>query len=30
MAQIVIKNIRKEFGAFTAVQGSTFTIALRA
>ncbi len=26
MAQIVIKNIRKEFGAFTAVQGSTFTI----
>lgn len=26
MAQIVIKNIRKEFGAFTAVQSSTFTI----
>lgn len=26
MAQIVIKNIRKEFGAFTAVQGSSFTI----
>ncbi|MBI1218563.1 MAG: ATP-binding cassette domain-containing protein [Rhodobacteraceae bacterium] len=26
MAQIVIKNLRKEFGAFTAVQGSSFTI----
>ncbi|MGB8814674.1 MAG: ABC transporter ATP-binding protein [Paracoccaceae bacterium] len=26
MAQIVIKNIRKEFGAFTAVQSSSFTI----
>ena len=26
MAQIVIKNVRKEFGAFTAVQSSTFTI----
>ena len=26
MAQIVIKNIRKEFGAFIAVQSSTFTI----
>jgi hypothetical protein len=26
LAEIVIKNLRKEFGAFTAVQGSTFTI----
>ncbi|WP_135449247.1 MULTISPECIES: ABC transporter ATP-binding protein [Tabrizicola] len=26
MSEIVIKNLRKEFGAFTAVQGSTFTI----
>jgi multiple sugar transport system ATP-binding protein len=26
MAQIVIKNLRKEFGAFTAVQASSFTI----
>ncbi len=26
MAQIVIKNMRKEFGAFTAVQSSSFTI----
>jgi len=26
MAQIKIKNVRKEFGAFTAVQSSTFTI----
>ena len=26
MAQIVIKNIRKEFGSFTAVQSSSFTI----
>jgi multiple sugar transport system ATP-binding protein len=26
VAQIVIKNIRKEFGAFTAVQSSSFTI----
>ena len=26
MAEIVIRNLRKEFGAFTAVQGSTFTI----
>ncbi|MDW3094683.1 MAG: ABC transporter ATP-binding protein [Gammaproteobacteria bacterium] len=26
MAQIKIKNLRKEFGAFTAVQSSTFTI----
>ena len=26
MAQIVIKNIRKDFGAFTAVQSSSFTI----
>lgn len=26
MAQISIKNVRKEFGAFTAVQSSTFTI----
>lgn len=26
MAQIVIKNIRKEFGAFAAVQSSSFTI----
>lgn len=27
MAEIVIRNLRKEFGAFTAVQGSSFTIA---
>ena len=26
MAEIVIRNLRKEFDAFTAVQGSTFTI----
>jgi multiple sugar transport system ATP-binding protein len=26
MAQIVIRDLRKEFGAFTAVQSSTFTI----
>jgi multiple sugar transport system ATP-binding protein len=26
MAEIVIRNLRKEFGAFTAVKGSTFTI----
>lgn len=26
MAQIVIKNLRKDFGAFTAVQSSSFTI----
>jgi multiple sugar transport system ATP-binding protein len=26
MAEIVIRNLRKEFGTFTAVQGSTFTI----
>ncbi|MEI6798110.1 MAG: ABC transporter ATP-binding protein [Pseudomonadota bacterium] len=26
MAQIVIKNLRKEFGSFTAVQSSSFTI----
>ncbi len=26
MAEIVIKNLRKEFGAFTAVKGSSFTI----
>jgi multiple sugar transport system ATP-binding protein len=26
LAEIVIKNLRKEFGAFTAVQGSSFTI----
>jgi multiple sugar transport system ATP-binding protein len=26
LAEIVIRNLRKEFGAFTAVQGSTFTI----
>ena len=26
MAQIIIKNLRKEFGAFTAVQGSSFTV----
>ena len=26
MAQISIKNVRKDFGAFTAVQSSTFTI----
>ncbi len=27
MAEIVIRNLRKEFGSFTAVKGSTFTIA---
>jgi multiple sugar transport system ATP-binding protein len=27
MAEIVIRNLRKEFGAFTAVQGSSFTVA---
>ncbi len=27
MAEIVVKNLRKEFGAFTAVQSSSFTIA---
>ena len=26
MAEIVIKNVRKEFGAFTAVQSSSFTV----
>ncbi|MBI1417928.1 MAG: ATP-binding cassette domain-containing protein [Limimaricola sp.] len=26
MAQIIIRNLRKDFGAFTAVQSSTFTI----
>ncbi len=26
MAEIIIKNLRKEFGAFTAVQSSSFTI----
>ena len=26
MAQIIIKNLRKEFGAFTAVQSSSFTV----
>jgi multiple sugar transport system ATP-binding protein len=26
VAEIVIRNLRKEFGAFTAVKGSTFTI----
>jgi multiple sugar transport system ATP-binding protein len=26
MAQIIIRNLRKEFGSFTAVQGSSFTI----
>src|SRR5688500_14600631 len=26
MAQIRIESVRKEFGAFTAVQGSTFTV----
>ncbi len=26
MAQIRIENVRKEFGAFTAVEGSTFTV----
>ncbi len=26
MAQIVIKDVRKEFGSFTAVQSSTFTV----
>ena len=27
MAEIVIRNLRKEFGGFTAVEGSSFTIA---
>ena len=27
MAEIVIRNLRKEFGSFTAVRGSSFTIA---
>lgn len=27
MAEIIIKNLRKEFGSFTAVQNSSFTIA---
>jgi multiple sugar transport system ATP-binding protein len=27
MAEIIIRNLRKEFGAFTAVKGSTFTVA---
>ncbi|MFZ9133959.1 MAG: ABC transporter ATP-binding protein, partial [Gemmobacter sp.] len=27
MAEIVIRNLRKEFGSFTAVEGSSFTIA---
>lgn len=27
MAEISVRNLRKEFGSFTAVQGSTFTIA---
>jgi multiple sugar transport system ATP-binding protein len=27
VAEIAIRNLRKEFGSFTAVQGSTFTIA---
>ncbi len=27
MAEIVIRNLRKEFGAFTAVQSSSFTVA---
>ena len=27
MAEIIIRNLRKEFGAFTAVKGSSFTIA---
>ena len=27
MAEITIRNLRKEFGSFTAVQGSSFTIA---
>ena len=27
MAEIIIRNVRKEFGAFTAVQSSSFTIA---
>jgi multiple sugar transport system ATP-binding protein len=27
LAEIVIRNLRKEFGNFTAVQGSTFTVA---
>jgi multiple sugar transport system ATP-binding protein len=27
MAEIVIRNLRKEFGSFTAVKGSSFTIA---
>jgi multiple sugar transport system ATP-binding protein len=26
LAEIVVRNLRKEFGAFTAVQGSSFTI----
>ena len=26
MAQIRIENLRKDFGAFTAVQASTFTV----
>ena len=26
MAEIVIRNLRKEFGAFTAVKGSSFTV----
>jgi multiple sugar transport system ATP-binding protein len=26
LAEIIIRNLRKEFGAFTAVKGSTFTI----
>jgi multiple sugar transport system ATP-binding protein len=26
LAEIVIRNLRKEFGSFTAVQGSTFTV----
>ena len=27
MAEIVVRNLRKEFGDFTAVEGSTFTVA---
>ncbi|MEM9013248.1 MAG: ABC transporter ATP-binding protein [Pseudomonadota bacterium] len=27
MAEIVVRNVRKEFGDFTAVEGSTFTVA---
>ena len=27
MAEIVIKNLRKDFGDYTAVRGSSFTIA---